>query len=92
MSRRFCGSWNAHESRLPRPHHDGAAPLIGSSPAIQQVRNRIERIAATDFTMLVEGASGPQPHLISLRSSARVQSTMGTGQWRERGMIRRIEV
>jgi hypothetical protein len=26
------------------------------------VRERIERVAATDFTVLVEGASGPQPH------------------------------
>jgi hypothetical protein len=52
----------AHERRFPRPHYDGAAPLIGSSPAIQQVRKRIERVAATDFTVLVKGASGPQPH------------------------------
>jgi hypothetical protein len=52
----------AHGRRLPRRHYDGAAPLIGSSAAIQQVRERIERVAATDFTVLVEGASGPQPH------------------------------
>jgi hypothetical protein len=52
----------AHERRFPRSHYDGAAPLIGSSLAIQQVRERIERVAATDFTLLVEGASGPQPH------------------------------
>jgi transcriptional regulator with PAS, ATPase and Fis domain len=41
---------------------DGAAPLIGSSQAIRLVRYRIERVAATDFTVLIEGASGPQPH------------------------------
>ena len=41
---------------------DGAAPLIGSSLAIRAVRDRIERVAATDFTVLIEGASGPQPH------------------------------
>lgn len=35
---------------------DGAAPLIGSSPSIRRVRDRIERVAATDFTILVEGA------------------------------------
>ena len=40
----------------------GAAPLIGSSLAIRTVRDRIERVAATDFTVLVEGGSGPQPH------------------------------
>ena len=41
---------------------DGAAPLIGSSEAIRRVRERIERVAATDFTVLIEGASGPEPH------------------------------
>ena len=41
---------------------DGAAPLIGSSDAIKRVRDRIERVAATDFTILIEGAIGPEPH------------------------------
>jgi hypothetical protein len=41
---------------------DGAAPLIGSSEAIRRVRERIERVAATDFTVLIEGESGPEPH------------------------------
>ena len=41
---------------------DGAAPLIGSSEAIRRVRERIERVAVTDFTVLIEGGSGPQPH------------------------------
>ena len=41
---------------------DGAAPLIGASEAIRRVRERIERVAATDFTVLIEGGSGPQPH------------------------------
>ena len=44
-----------------RSRSDGAAPLIGSSRAIRLVRDRIERVAATDFTVLIEGASGPQP-------------------------------
>ena len=43
---------------------DGAAPLIGASEAIRRVRERIERVAATDFTVLIEGGSGPQPHPI----------------------------
>lgn len=46
----------------PRQAGDGAAPLIGSGQAIRAVRERIERVAATDFTVLIEGASGPQPH------------------------------
>jgi hypothetical protein len=45
-----------------RGHRDGAAPLIGSSPEIRDVRDRIEKVAATDFTVLIEGGSGPQPH------------------------------
>jgi transcriptional regulator with PAS, ATPase and Fis domain len=55
----------AHERRFPRPHYDGAAPLIGSSLAIQQVRERIERVAATDFTVLVEGESGTGKELVA---------------------------
>ena len=47
-----------------RRQADGAAPLIGSSEAIRRVRERIERVAATDFTILIEGESGPQPHPI----------------------------
>jgi DNA-binding NtrC family response regulator len=45
-----------------RGRADGAAPLIGSSAAIRAVRDRIERVAATDFTVLIEGAMGPPPH------------------------------
>ena len=36
---------------------DGAAPLIGSSEAIKGVRQRIERVAGNDFTILIEGES-----------------------------------
>ena len=36
---------------------DGAAPLIGSGHAIRGVRERIERVAVTDFTVLIEGSS-----------------------------------
>ena len=45
-----------------RNRNDGAAPLIRSSLAIRLVRDRIERVAATDFTALIEGAIGPQLH------------------------------
>ena len=45
-----------------RSRSDGAAPLIGSSRAIRAVRDRIERVAGTDFTVLIEGGFGPQPH------------------------------
>jgi DNA-binding NtrC family response regulator len=44
---------------------DGAAPLIGSSRAIRLVRERIERVAATDFTALIEGESGTGKELVA---------------------------
>jgi len=44
---------------------DGAAPLIGSSPAMRALRDRIERIAATDFTVLIEGESGTGKELVA---------------------------
>ncbi|MBA3640978.1 MAG: sigma 54-interacting transcriptional regulator [Acidobacteriota bacterium] len=44
---------------------DGAAPLIGSSTAIHAVRERIERVAMTDFTILIEGESGTGKELVA---------------------------
>jgi len=44
---------------------DGAAPLIGSTPAMQELRARIERVATTDFTVLLEGASGVGKELVA---------------------------
>jgi transcriptional regulator with PAS, ATPase and Fis domain len=49
----------------PRHHRDGAAPLIGSSPVIRAVRDRIERVAPTDFTVLIEGESGTGKELVA---------------------------
>jgi transcriptional regulator with PAS, ATPase and Fis domain len=53
--------------RLGSAHRatDGAAPLIGSSEAIRRVRERIERVAATDFTVLIEGESGSGKELVA---------------------------
>ena len=51
--------------QLPRPHRDGAAPLIGSTPAMAALRSRIERVAATDFTVLLEGESGVGKELVA---------------------------
>jgi transcriptional regulator with PAS, ATPase and Fis domain len=48
-----------------RHRADGAAPLIGSSLAIRAVRERIERVAATDFTVLIEGESGTGKELVA---------------------------
>ena len=48
-----------------RTRPDGAAPLIGSSRAIHAVRDRIARVAATDFTVLIEGESGTGKELVA---------------------------
>jgi transcriptional regulator with PAS, ATPase and Fis domain len=50
---------------LTRRTGDGAAPLIGSGREIQAVRDRIERVAATDFTVLIEGESGTGKELVA---------------------------
>jgi transcriptional regulator with PAS, ATPase and Fis domain len=44
---------------------DGAAPLIGSTPAMRVLRHKIERVAATDFTLLIEGESGTGKELVA---------------------------
>ncbi len=44
---------------------DGAAPLIGSTAVMRMLRHRIERVAATDFIVLVEGESGTGKELVA---------------------------
>ncbi len=44
---------------------DGAAPLIGSTPAIHALRSKVERVAGTDFTVLLEGESGVGKELVA---------------------------
>jgi DNA-binding NtrC family response regulator len=44
---------------------DGAAPLIGTTPIMQTLRANIERVAATDFTTLIEGESGVGKELVA---------------------------
>ena len=44
---------------------DGAAPIVGSSEGIRLVRDRMERVAATDFTVLIEGESGVGKELVA---------------------------
>ena len=50
-----AGLLTGHRSR-----RDGAAPIIGSTEIMQALRATIERLAATDFTVLLEGANDPQ--------------------------------
>ena len=44
---------------------DGAAPLIGSSAIMHALRERVERVAVTDFTVLIEGESGTGKELVA---------------------------
>ena len=41
------------------------APLIGSTAVMHTLRERVERVAATDFTALVEGESGTGKELVA---------------------------
>jgi len=50
---------------LPVQTPDGAAPIIGSSAVMQVLRDRMERVAATDFTVLIEGESGTGKELVA---------------------------
>jgi DNA-binding NtrC family response regulator len=49
----------------PSGRQDGAAPLIGSSNVMRALRDRIERLASTDFTVLIEGESGTGKELVA---------------------------
>jgi DNA-binding NtrC family response regulator len=50
----------------PRPASPiGAAPLIGSTSVMESLRERVERVALTDFTVLIEGESGTGKELVA---------------------------
>src|SRR5262245_20080195 len=48
-----------------RQRRDGAAPIIGSTAVMQTLRATIERLAGTDFTVLLEGESGVGKELVA---------------------------
>ena len=56
----------------PRFELDGAGPLIGSSLVMQGLRERVERVATTDFTALIEGESGTGKELVPAKSTGSV--------------------
>ena len=50
---------------LTSVERDGAAPLIGSSEIMRLLRERVERVANTNFTVLIEGESGVGKELVA---------------------------
>jgi transcriptional regulator with PAS, ATPase and Fis domain len=55
----------ATPARLTAAERDGAAPLIGSSEIMHALRERVERVASTDFTVLIDGESGVGKELVA---------------------------
>lgn len=55
----------ATPARLTAAEGDGAAPLIGTSDIMRVLRERVERVASTDFTVLIEGESGVGKELVA---------------------------
>ena len=47
------------------PRVNGFALLVGSTPAMRHLRERVERVARTDFTVLIEGESGTGKELVA---------------------------
>jgi two-component system NtrC family response regulator len=50
---------------MERVLRDGAAPLVGSTPLMQALRDMVERVALTDFTVLIQGESGTGKELVA---------------------------
>jgi transcriptional regulator with PAS, ATPase and Fis domain len=65
IERRSGSARGASAGASAKPRRDGAAPLIGSTPVMAALRARIERVANTDFTVLLEGESGVGKELVA---------------------------
>ncbi|WP_262313587.1 sigma-54 factor interaction domain-containing protein, partial [Klebsiella pneumoniae] len=60
-----------------RAHHD----IVGSSPAVKQIRTRIDLVASTDATVLITGETGTGKALVANaihKASARSRRAMIT--------------
>jgi DNA-binding NtrC family response regulator len=54
-----------NEYSVPAPKREAATILIGSTPVMQVLRSKVERVAGTDFTVLLEGESGVGKELVA---------------------------
>ena len=59
------GTWPA--GNLDQPAVGQSSPLIGASTVMTRLRHEISRIAATPFTVLIEGESGSGKELVARR-------------------------
>ena len=50
---------------MAKSRRESAAPLVGRAPVMEALRTQIERVAATDFTVLLEGGSGVGKELVA---------------------------
>ena len=56
----------ARTRSVSAPHPAGAiSQLVGSSPVMAALKERVERVATTDFTVLIEGESGTGKELVA---------------------------
>ena len=67
LAARPVHAWKAPDRLDPARAPDGATSLVGSSVVMQGLRARIERVASTDFTTLIEGESGTGKELVARR-------------------------
>jgi DNA-binding NtrC family response regulator len=49
----------------PRPSSQNSVPLVGNSPVMRKLFNMIERVAATDSSVLLVGATGTGKELVA---------------------------
>ena len=62
---------------VPAAREEGLPMLVGSTPPMCRLRERVERVARTDFTVLIEGESGTGKELVARQ--------IHESSWRRRG-------